>query len=156
MAVTEPETLDVDAAVVNVEQFLRMLLPADWVAAIDASDFGALAAVRHQVDADELWKRIGAAGFIAPTWPEEYGGLGADRKVGAAIARTLGPLPNPALQQRGRCRPGRARHPALGHRRAEAAICARDRATKTSGASSSPSPVRAPTSRAWRARPARR
>jgi alkylation response protein AidB-like acyl-CoA dehydrogenase len=76
--------------VTDVEEFLRALLPSAWVAAIDASDFGALAAVRHQVEADELWRRIGAAGFIAPTWPEEYGGLGADRKVGAAIARTLG------------------------------------------------------------------
>lgn len=77
-------------AVTDVDGFLRALLPSAWVAAIDASDFGALAAVRHQVEADELWKRIGAAGFIAPTWPEEYGGLGADRKVGTAIARTLG------------------------------------------------------------------
>ena len=32
------------------------------------------------VDADELWRRIGAAGYVTPTWPTEYGGLGADRK----------------------------------------------------------------------------
>jgi len=30
------------------------------------------------------------AGYIAPTWPKKYGGLGVDRQAGAAIARTLG------------------------------------------------------------------
>ena len=69
---------------------MRALLPAEWVAAVDASDFAALGAVRHGVDADALWRQIGAAGFVAPTWPKEYGGLGAGRKVATAIARTLG------------------------------------------------------------------
>jgi alkylation response protein AidB-like acyl-CoA dehydrogenase len=77
-------------AVTEVDAFLRSLLPAEWVAAVDASDFTTLGAVRQGVDADALWRKIGAAGFIAPTWPTEYGGLGADRKTGTVIARTLG------------------------------------------------------------------
>jgi alkylation response protein AidB-like acyl-CoA dehydrogenase len=81
VAVTEPAALD---------GFLRDLLPAEWVDAVDANDFETLGAVRQGVDADALWRRIGAAGYIAPTWPTDYGGLGADRKVGGAIARTLG------------------------------------------------------------------
>ena len=74
----------------EVDGFLRTLLPSEWVAAIDASDLDAFAVVRRTVDGDELWAQIGAAGYITPTWPKEYGGLGASRKVGAAIARTLG------------------------------------------------------------------
>jgi len=44
----------------------------------------------RSADPGATWARIGAAGYIAPTWPKEYGGLGASPKVGAVIARTLG------------------------------------------------------------------
>jgi alkylation response protein AidB-like acyl-CoA dehydrogenase len=90
--VNEPETVDadLDAFVTAVERFLRNLLPAGWVAAIDRNDAEALAAARGAVDPNELWARIGAAGYVTPTWPKQYGGLDASAKVGAAIARVLG------------------------------------------------------------------
>ncbi len=88
MAVADAQTGGADA-VADVDRFLRTLLPAEWVDAVDAGDFATLGRVRSGVDADELWRRIGAAGFITPTWPKAYGGLGADRKTSATIVRTL-------------------------------------------------------------------
>ena len=82
--------LDLEAIVAEADRYVRAQLPADWVAAVDRNDFDALAAARRQVDPDELWGRIAAAGYVTPTWAEEYGGLGVPLKVGAAIARTLG------------------------------------------------------------------
>jgi alkylation response protein AidB-like acyl-CoA dehydrogenase len=87
--VTEPGA-DVDAVVAEVEQFMRELLPADWVDAIDRNDPDAVIAARRQADPDALWARIGAAGYVAPTWPDEYGGRGVAPNIGAAIRRTVG------------------------------------------------------------------
>jgi alkylation response protein AidB-like acyl-CoA dehydrogenase len=91
MAVTDAaldrETAD---AVADVDGFLRALLPAHWVAAVDADDFDALSRARHEADSDALWREIGGAGFVTPTWPKEYGGLAAAPTVGAAIAHALG------------------------------------------------------------------
>ncbi len=81
---------EVDAVITEVDQFLRELLPTAWVRAVDDDDFAKLGVVRREGNPDELWRQIGAAGYIAPTWPEKYGGLGVTPKVGAAIARALG------------------------------------------------------------------
>jgi alkylation response protein AidB-like acyl-CoA dehydrogenase len=89
-AVDDPVDNDVDGVVADAERFFRAKLPADWVAAIDRDDPDTLGAARRQVDPDDLWARIAARGYVVPTWPEEYGGLGVSSKVGAAIARTLG------------------------------------------------------------------
>ena len=81
---------DVDAAVAEADRYFRAQLPAAWVEAIDRGDMEALGAHRRDVDPDDLWARIAAAGYLAPTWPVEHGGLGASPKVGAAITRALG------------------------------------------------------------------
>jgi alkylation response protein AidB-like acyl-CoA dehydrogenase len=81
---------DADAFVADVEQFLRTLLPAAWVQAVDADDFTTLGVVRREGDPDERWREIGAAGYITPTWPAEHGGVGVAPKVGTAVARALG------------------------------------------------------------------
>jgi alkylation response protein AidB-like acyl-CoA dehydrogenase len=86
-----PDTdADLDTVVAEADEFFRANLPADWVAAVDAGDGAALAAVRRDVDPDEVWARIAAGGYVVPTWEVEHGGRGVSPKVGAAIARTLG------------------------------------------------------------------
>ncbi len=87
MAVSEPR--DVDQVVADVEVFLRSMLPVAWVSAVDAGDRDALAAARADAEPDRLWARIGAAGYVAPTWPEQYGGLGLTPEAGAAVARVV-------------------------------------------------------------------
>ena len=79
-----------DELTAEVDAFLREILPADWVAAIDAGDLEALSRIRREADADEVWRSVAARGYVVPTWPEEHGGLGLDPKAGAAIARALG------------------------------------------------------------------
>lgn len=74
----------------EAEQFLRSVLPAEWVAAVDAGDVDALVVARQGVDPDELWARIATRGYVAPTWPVEYGGLDVAPKAAAAVARMFG------------------------------------------------------------------
>ena len=87
MAVTQPDqTEDLTA---EVERFLRDHLPADWVAAIDSGDADGLTQAREQLDVTEWWVHLADAGYVTPTWPKEYGGLGVGPAAGGAISRTL-------------------------------------------------------------------
>jgi alkylation response protein AidB-like acyl-CoA dehydrogenase len=88
--VTDEPVVDADAILAEVDALLRDLLGAEWVAAVERNDLDALAALRRDADSEALWARIGAAGYVAPTWPKELGGLAVGPKVGAAIARMLG------------------------------------------------------------------
>jgi alkylation response protein AidB-like acyl-CoA dehydrogenase len=81
---------DTDAVTVEVERFLRAHLPADWIEAIDRDDADALARARRQLDLAQWWVLLADAGYVAPTWPTEHGGLGVSSRVAGAIARTLG------------------------------------------------------------------
>jgi alkylation response protein AidB-like acyl-CoA dehydrogenase len=74
----------------EAERFLRAALSAGWVAAVDAGDIDALVQARRGVDPDELWAKVAAAGYVVPTWPVEYGGLGVDGHTAAAISRVIG------------------------------------------------------------------
>ncbi|GAC1321217.1 MAG: acyl-CoA dehydrogenase family protein [Acidimicrobiales bacterium] len=87
---TESTDLEVERAVAEADQHIRAQLPQAWIEAIDSGDASGLAAARGDIDPDELWARIGAAGYLTPTWPAAYGGLDAPPKVGAAIARVVG------------------------------------------------------------------
>jgi alkylation response protein AidB-like acyl-CoA dehydrogenase len=78
-----------EAAIAEVERFLRERLPADWVAAVDGGDHAALARARPQLDPRQWWGPLADAGYVAPAWPREYGGLGATAAVSAAVGRTL-------------------------------------------------------------------
>jgi len=92
MAVTDSGTTsepDVDALVAEVERFLRDRLPPAWVAAIDAGDAEALVEARETLDTAQWWIDLADAGYVTPTWPKEYGGLGVAPRVGNAVARML-------------------------------------------------------------------
>jgi len=81
---------DLDAIVAEAEQFVRELLPTDWVDAVDRDDPDSLAAARLTVDPDDLWARIAAGGYVVPAWPVEYGGRGVSPKASMSIGRMLG------------------------------------------------------------------
>ena len=89
---------DVEAIASEADRYFRSQLPAAWVDAVDRGDVPAMFAARQEVGSDEVWRRIGAGGYIAPTWPEHQGGRGASRKAGAAIARALGRYKLPGFQ----------------------------------------------------------
>ena len=80
---------DIEDLPTRVEAFVRAELPPNWVAAIDAGDAAALRKARGELDVARWWQRLGASGYVAPTWPREYGGLGADRATAIAVSRTL-------------------------------------------------------------------
>jgi alkylation response protein AidB-like acyl-CoA dehydrogenase len=91
MAVTESgrPADDIEEITAEVERFVREQLPSDWVTAIDRGDAEALAEARQQLDQAQWWARLADAGYVTPTWPQEYGGLGASAAAGAAIGRML-------------------------------------------------------------------
>jgi alkylation response protein AidB-like acyl-CoA dehydrogenase len=80
---------DLDGVVADVERFLRDELPTGWVRAIDRDDAEGLADAREQLELEQWWLRLADAGYVTPTWPVEYGGLGVPPRVASAIARTL-------------------------------------------------------------------
>jgi len=70
----------VDTAELTAEQlreqtldWLRENLPEGWMAAADAGDDEAIAALRKELDYGEWCVRFGEAGYATPTWPREYG-----------------------------------------------------------------------------------
>jgi alkylation response protein AidB-like acyl-CoA dehydrogenase len=91
MAVTDaaPTVTETEAVTAEVERFLRARLPANWVTAVDRGDHAALADARKQLDPGQWWGPLADAGYVAPAWPREYGGLGASAAVSAAVGRTL-------------------------------------------------------------------
>jgi alkylation response protein AidB-like acyl-CoA dehydrogenase len=85
----EPDVAEDDALAIEVEAFLRKRLPAEWVAAIDNDDAPALAEARTRLDEAAWWVDLADAGYVTPTWPKEYGGLGLTARAARSIARTL-------------------------------------------------------------------
>jgi len=88
VAVTESAP-DVDELTAACEEFLRAELPADWVAAVDAGDAEALSEARPQLDVDAWFVKLAGAGYVTPTWPTEFGGLGVAPAVATALNRML-------------------------------------------------------------------
>jgi alkylation response protein AidB-like acyl-CoA dehydrogenase len=95
---TSEQIDDVDAIVAAAETYFRDQLPAAWVEAVDRADMEALFVARKEIESDEVWRRIGAGGYIVPTWAAEQGGLGVTQKAGAAIARALSRYKVPGFQ----------------------------------------------------------
>ena len=80
---------DLNPLVEAADRYFRDQLPAHWVAAVDNDDLDALLVARRSGDADEVWARIGAGGYVVPTWTTEHGGLDVSRKAATAISRAL-------------------------------------------------------------------
>jgi alkylation response protein AidB-like acyl-CoA dehydrogenase len=59
-------------------QWLASVLPAGWVAALEAEDDEAFAAARHGFNPFTWMGVIGRTGYAAPLWPKEYGGLSGE------------------------------------------------------------------------------
>ncbi len=72
-----------------VEEWLRVNLPADWVAAIDLGDAAGLREARERLDVADWWERLGDARWYVSTWPEQYGGLGFDSRRAAVVNNVL-------------------------------------------------------------------
>jgi alkylation response protein AidB-like acyl-CoA dehydrogenase len=87
---TEETSGEFDEILADAERFVREVLPADWIAAVDSEDVEAIVAVRQTVDPDDVWARIASGGYVAPAWPVEYGGRGVAVKASIAIGRMLG------------------------------------------------------------------
>ena len=86
---SDPAAREVEALEEQVEHFLRQHLPAAWLEAIDLGDAGALAEARQKLDLSDWWVKLADAGYVAPAWPKEYGGLGVSPPLGSAVSRTL-------------------------------------------------------------------
>ncbi|MCC7078812.1 MAG: acyl-CoA dehydrogenase family protein [Acidimicrobiia bacterium] len=71
--------------------FLGSVLPAGWMAAIDAGDEDAFEAAREAAQWNPLaWTgTLGATGFAAPLWPREYGGLSGETWMQQVIREEL-------------------------------------------------------------------
>ncbi len=59
----------------ELRAWLRTVLPAGWVEAVDAGDEDAYAQARSQWDYVAWMRTIGETGYAAPMWPSEHGGL---------------------------------------------------------------------------------
>jgi alkylation response protein AidB-like acyl-CoA dehydrogenase len=81
--------MTIDEHLVEAEAFLRERLPAAWIKAIDDDDSEALAEVRPTLDEAAWWSDLADRGYVTPTWPVEYGGLGLSAKEGGAVTRLL-------------------------------------------------------------------
>jgi alkylation response protein AidB-like acyl-CoA dehydrogenase len=80
---------------VEVRTWFRTVLPAAWMDAVDAGDDDAYAAARRDAERDGWnpigWMgTIGEAGFAAPLWPKEYGGLSGEPWAQQVVREELG------------------------------------------------------------------
>ena len=70
-------------------RFLEATLPGEWVEAAEAGDEAALRSLRRGLDVRAVIARLGAAGWVAPHWPEEHGGRGLDEAQARAAYELL-------------------------------------------------------------------
>jgi alkylation response protein AidB-like acyl-CoA dehydrogenase len=81
--------------------WLGSTLPEGWVEAIERQDEPALQRARRDWDWFDFLAELGEAGYAAPTWPEEHGGLGAtpwaERVIGEELAAMRIPVVSPNI-----------------------------------------------------------
>lgn len=89
MSENSSESEGIDEIDKQVEAFLRRELPAAWIVAIEAGDANGLMRAHDELNLGQWWVNLASAGYVCPTWPKEYGGLGLGSADGAAVGRTL-------------------------------------------------------------------
>ena len=81
--------------------WLRSALPEGWVEAIERQDEEAFQRARRDWDWFDFLAELGEAGYAAPTWPEEHGGLSAtplaERVIGEELAAMRLPVVSPNI-----------------------------------------------------------
>jgi alkylation response protein AidB-like acyl-CoA dehydrogenase len=70
--------------------WLRGHLPAGWMEAVDTGDEDAYQQARLSWNLLDWHLMLGEAGYAAPLWPKEYGGLGGDVTTQNTIREELG------------------------------------------------------------------
>jgi alkylation response protein AidB-like acyl-CoA dehydrogenase len=69
-----------------VNDWLDLNLPPDWRSAVERSDWAAVDAITSDDAVMKPWfALLGEAGLAAPTWPQEYGGLGLGAHLAAVV-----------------------------------------------------------------------
>jgi alkylation response protein AidB-like acyl-CoA dehydrogenase len=58
--------------------WLTEVLPAGWMASLEADDDEAFERAHHGFDPFSWMRTIGASGYAAPLWPRKYGGLSGE------------------------------------------------------------------------------
>ena len=59
----------------EMRSWLRTVLPAGWMEALESGDDEAFGRARGNFDPFKWMRTIGASGYAAPMWPAEYGGM---------------------------------------------------------------------------------
>jgi alkylation response protein AidB-like acyl-CoA dehydrogenase len=86
-ATTAPE-----AAATIVRDWVHEHVPQAWRDAAARGGVAAIREVRSKDDYESWYPVFGRSGLVAPTWPDEYGGLGVNRDVARAIEAELRPF----------------------------------------------------------------
>lgn len=86
-----------DAFRSEFRRWLRNALPDGWVEAVEAGDESGLQSLRSSWDRQGFLEDLGEAGYAAPTWPGEHGGLGADSGAVRIVAEELAALRLPTV-----------------------------------------------------------
>ena len=86
-----PSTGEADA-VVAVRAWIEANLPPTWIDAGRAGGAAAVRSVRTRAEYEAWYPVFAASGFVAPTWPEAYGGLDLSPAVARRVEQELTPF----------------------------------------------------------------
>jgi alkylation response protein AidB-like acyl-CoA dehydrogenase len=71
-------------------EWLRTVLPAGWMEALEDGDDDAFAAARKGFDPLRWMRTIGGSGYAAPLWPSQHGGMSAEPWAQQVVREELG------------------------------------------------------------------
>jgi len=74
-----------------VREWIDTYVPLEWRAAAHRGGPDAIRKVRSRADYEAWYPVFGRSGLVAPTWPEEYGGLGLSTTAARLVEAELKP-----------------------------------------------------------------